>query len=108
MYEEFRRDDRGGEESGRGIEQPDAGLFPDIREVPEVPGHEVIDLVERSEGDVEGVGDELAVKDPARDVTFRKNGDLFGKLKPFKRLQYFQIPGTVWFFEAFELALDED
>ena len=76
MDEEFGRDDCRRKEPGGGIEESDAGLFSHVRNMPEIPGDEVIDLVERRQRDVKGIGDELPVKDPARDVSLGEDGNL--------------------------------
>ena len=65
MDEKFRRDDRGREKTCGGIEKFDAGLLSNICEMSEVPGHEIVDLMDRRECDVESVGHELSMKDPA-------------------------------------------
>lgn len=107
MNQKFRRYDHGGKEAGGGIKQPKTGLFADVGDMAEIPGDEVIDLVIGREGDVDRVGDVLAVKDAAFDVAFCEDGDFLGEVELFERFDQVETAGTVRFCDSFELALDE-
>ena len=50
----------------------------------EIPGDQVINLVERGNRHVHCVSDVLPVENSARDVAFRKDRSLFSKLDLFK------------------------
>jgi hypothetical protein len=105
--EKFGGDDHGGEETGGGVEEAEAGLFADVGDVAEIPGDEIIDLMKRGEGDVDGVGDVFSVKDPAFDIAFGENGDFFGELELLERLDQIQISGTVRLGDALKLTPDK-
>lgn len=74
----------------------------------EVPGDEVIDLVERGEGEVDGVGEVFAVKDAAFDVAFGEDGGLFDEFELLERADEIEIAGAMRFGDAFEFAMDKD
>ena len=82
-------------------------MFADVGDVAEVPGDEIIDLVDRRDGDVDGIGDVFAVKDAAFDVALGKYRDFLGKIELFERLNQIETSGAVRFGDAFELTLDE-
>src|SRR6266404_6907868 len=50
--EKFGGDDHWGEEAGGSVEEAESRLLADVGDMAEVPGYEVVDLVERGEGDV--------------------------------------------------------
>ena len=108
MNQKFRRDDDGREKSGGGVKESYAGLFADIGEMAEIPGDKIIDLVKRSERHMHGVGNKFPVKNPAGNITFGQDGDLFGKVEAVKIFNYLEVTGAVRFVDTFKLALDED
>jgi len=57
----------------------------DVRQMPEIPGDEIINFMNRSERDVQRVRQKLAVKNAARNVTFGKDGDFFGEFERLER-----------------------
>lgn len=71
----------------------------------EIPCDDVVNLVDRSESNVDGVGDIFAVKDAAVDVAVGEDRDLFGQFEMFERLDEVKIAGAMWFGHAFEFAL---
>ena len=81
--EKLRCYDHRREESGGGIKKAQAGLLSDVRDVSEIPRHQVIDLVKRSEGDVDRIRDVFSVKDAAGDITFGEDRNFLGKLQVF-------------------------
>src|SRR5215207_3338119 len=76
VHQKFGRDDDGRKKSGGGVEKSDARLLADVCQMPEIPCHEIIDFVKRREGDMKRVRDEFTVKNAARNVAFRQDGDL--------------------------------
>ena len=108
VNEELGRDDDRREESGSGVEQAYAGLFADIGEVAEVPRDEIIDLVKRSQRHVNCVRNELSMKYPPRNISFRENGDLFGKIKAIEVFDYFEVTCAVRLVDTLQLTLNQD
>src|SRR6476620_9082746 len=94
-------------ESGCSIEQTHASLFSHVREMAEIPRHQVVDLMERRHRDMDRICHKFTVKDAAGNVTVRENGDLVGEFQAFERLDYLEICGAVRFLDAFEFTMDE-
>jgi len=107
MDQELRCDDNGREETGRGVEESDPRLLANIRQMAEVPGNEIVDLMDRREGNVKRVGHELAVKYSARDVALGEYRGLVCKLKPFERFNDLHVRRPVRFVDTLELAFDQ-
>jgi hypothetical protein len=108
VNQELWRDYYGGEEAGGGVEHAESRLFADVGDVAEVPCDEVVDLVKRGEGDVEGVGDVFAVKDAAFDIALGEDDDFLGDIELFERADQVEIACAVRLADAFELTLDEE
>ncbi len=87
--EKFGRDDDGREKSGGGVEQTNPRLLADVCQMSEIPGHEIINFVKRSKGDVQRVSQIFAVKNSARDVAFGLDGDFFGEFERCERRDEF-------------------
>lgn len=74
----------------------------------EIPGDEVIDLVDGRDGNVDGVGDIFTVKDAAVDVAVSEYGNLVGELELVERFDEVEAAGAIRFGDAFDLTLDHD
>src|SRR5437773_2574627 len=107
MNEEFGCHDDRREETGGSVKKPQPSLLSDIGNMAEIPGNQVIDLVERRHRHVYGVGDIFAVKNAAFDIAFRQDGDLFGQLKLLERLDQVEAAGAVGFGHPLKLTLDQ-
>ena len=57
----------------------------------EVPCDEVVDLVKRSEGDMDGIGKIFSVEYPAFDVAFGEDRNLVGDFKFLERADEVEI-----------------
>src|SRR6185369_13426532 len=73
----------------------------------EVPRYQIIDLVNRRNRHVQGVGDVLAMKDAARDVTFREYRCFFSEIDLFEIADEFEIRSAMRFLHAREFRRDE-
>jgi len=74
----------------------------------EIPRDEIIDLVKRCKGHVNGIGNVLAVKDAALDIALGEDRDLLGEFELFERFDKVQIAAAVRLVYSFELTLDKD
>src|SRR5436190_4720223 len=107
MHQELRRYYGRREKTCGGVEDANPCLFANVGNVPEIPGYEIIDLIEGRQGDMKRVSNILAVKDPASDVSIGQHCGLVGKLQRVERLDKFQITGAVRLVDAFEFPLHE-
>src|SRR5690606_2521161 len=87
--------------------EANAGLFANVRNVAEVPGYEIVDLVERCKSHVHGIGEKLSVKDAPRDITLRKDRHLLGEFKLGKCVDKLQVSSTVRFRNVLQFAADK-
>jgi len=93
--------------SGSALRPPARGLPVHAGQMAEVPGNEIVDLVDRGEGNVKRVGHELAVKYSARDVALGEYRGLVCKLKPFERFNDLHVRRPVRFVDTLELAFNQ-
>src|SRR5262249_34290130 len=95
------------EESGGGIEQFYPRLAMHVRQVAEIPCHQVIDLVKRGERDVQRVAQIFPLKNAAADVTVGQYRGLLGDLQLRQGADQLQIAATVRLARAFEFPRDQ-
>ena len=82
-------------------------MFADVGDVAEIPGHQIVHLVKGCEGDVEGIGDELSMKNPSFDIALGQYRDLLSDLELLEWADQAEITGAMRFGNAFELPLDQ-
>ena len=105
--EKFGRNNDRREEPGSRVEQPQACLLADVGDVPEIPRHQIVDLVKRGERDVNSVGEIFPVKNAAFDVAFCEYRHLFGYVELLKRAHEVQITRPVRLRDPLEFAFDQ-
>lgn len=105
--EEFGGDDGRRGEAGGGVEEAQARLFADVGEMAEIPGDEVIELIDGGDGVMHGVREEAAVDDAAFDVAFGEDGGLFRDVELVRLLSEVEVAGAVRFGKMFEFAADQ-
>lgn len=106
MHQKLGRDDNRREESGGGVEKAETCLFADVCKMAEIPRDDVVDLVKRGKGDVDGVGYVFAVKNAAVDIAFGEDRDFLGQLELFERFYQIEVTCAMRLMGAFELTLD--
>lgn len=83
-------------------------MFAGVGEVAEVPGDKVIDLVDRGDGEMDGVGDVFAAKDATVDIAVGEDRGFLGQVELVEGLDEIQITCAMRFGQAFEFSLDHD
>jgi len=73
-----------------------------------IPRDKIIDLVNGREGDMKGVGHELAVKDAAFDIALGKDRDFLGEVETLEGFYKVETPGTIRLRYALELTLNKN
>src|SRR5262249_37395995 len=95
------------EESGCGVEQFYPRLAVHIRQVTEIPRHQIINLMKRGERDVQRVAQVFPLKDAASDVTVGQYRGLLRDLQLRQVADQLQIAAPVRLTRAFEFPRDQ-
>jgi hypothetical protein len=73
----------------------------------EVPGDQIIHFMDRSNSDVQRIGDVLAMKNPTRNITFSQDSCLFSQLNLFEGPNQIQVRRPVRLGNSFKLTLNQ-
>ena len=107
MHQKFRGDYRRGKESGGRVEHTKSRLFANVRDMSEVPGNEIVDLVKRGKGDVESIGKIFPVKDPAGDIAVGQHRRFVRHFDGCEGFDQFQVTRAMRLFKALKFASDQ-
>lgn len=88
------------------VEKTNPRLFSNIGEMPEIPGHQIVNFMIGSQRNVNGIRHKFSLKNSAGDIALGKDRDLFRQFDLLKRFDQLQISGPMRFANAFNLALD--
>src|SRR4026209_1609459 len=73
----------------------------------EVPGHQIINLVKRCKGNVNRVGDVLAMENASGNISVGENCDFIRQLDLFEWSDELEIRTLMWFRNSFNCPSDE-
>jgi hypothetical protein len=105
-HQKLRRDDDRAGKTTDEVEMSYPRLSVNAGNVPEIPGHEKIYVVNRGKSNMEGVGKETPLKNTAADIACRKHGGFFPQRQLWERANKVEVCRAVRFGKMFQLIAD--